>query len=268
MRADEQDEARLARRMAAVSSVRQVVGAVWALARAQLPQVERAAGEATVYLDWVDAVVTRLAGAPLPGRPGAALHVVLGPERPFCGALARQVLAQLPPAAPLVLVGQRLIEAADLQPELAAKVELRLRGAATHDEHEEVARAVAEAVLARAGARQVVLLHPAGGGPGLHRVVLLSGPREPLQRLPDTFSPLPLVLAAAVREAVAGRLAVGALEALRAEVRARIVATEAARHACDRRLEDLRQGLRVARQEQITSELIEVVAARAAALGV
>lgn len=266
MRSDEQDQHRLARRMDAVSSVRQVVGAVWALARAQLPQVERAAGEASVYLDWVDAVVTRLAGAPLPAPPGAALHVVLGPERAFCGPLARQVLAQLPPTGPLVLVGQRLIEAAELEPALAARIELRLRGAAAHDEHEQVARAMAEAVLARAGPRQVLLLHPTQGGPGLHQSVLLSGPRQPLGRLPDTFSPLPQVLAAAVREAATGRLAVGALEALRAEVRARISATEATRQACDRRLEELRQDLRAARQAQITNELIEVVAARAAVL--
>lgn len=262
---DEQTDLRaIERRMDAVTAVRQVFQAVWALARAQLPLAEAAAQDATAYLDWVDRVVDRLAGAPVPRPAGPVLSVVLGPERAYCGALPRQVVAQVPAENILGLVGSRTIEQARTIPGVRARIAFALPGAAAHDEHEEVARAVAEAVLAHAAGAQVELLHPVHGSAGLHRTVLLAGERVLVTEPPETYSQLQVVLDAAMREAVTGRLAVGLAEVLRAEVRARVAAAEQARHAADDKLADLRQQWRTARQEQITSELLEVVAGRQA----
>lgn len=255
------------RRIAAVAAVGQVVHAIWALARAQLPLAERASADASAYLDWVDEVVERLAGAPVPWTAGRRLHVVLGPERAYAGALPRRVLAQIPDDGLLGLVGSRLIESAMRRPELESRILFTLPGAVSHDEHDEIAHRIAEAVLFHAGHSHVELLYPRGGGSTLHRVVLLAGERAPVGRAPETWSPLPEVLAYAVRESIASRLAVGVAEALRAEVRARIIAAETARGACDRRLDELHQTWRIARQEQITNELLEVVSGRQAALG-
>lgn len=256
----------LERRIDAVGAVHHVVQAIWALARAQLPRVEEAAAEASTYLDWVNQIVDRLAGAPRSGPARGWLCVLMGPERPFCGALARQILLQAPKEGALGLVGSRLAELAALDPALTARIRFSLPGAVSHEEHEAVGQAVAEAVLRHGAGMQVEVLHPRGGGTMLHRVVLLSGEREPAWNPPETYSAYAEVLGAAVAEAVAGRLAIGAIEALRSEVRARVLAADAARRACEARLEELNQDWRVARQDQITNELIEVIAGRAAAL--
>ncbi len=256
----------LERRISAVTAVGQVVHAIWALARAQLPLAEQASAQASAYLDWVDEIVERLAGAPLPEHSRSRLYVVLGPERAYCGSLPRRVLAQVPAAGYLGIVGSRLIESVSRRPELIARTLFNLPGAVTHDEHDAIAHRIAEAVLLHGGGSHVELYYPRSGGSTLHRVVLLAGEREPVRSPPETWSPLQAVLGEAVREAIASRLAVGVAESLRAEVHFRILAAEKARGASDRKLAELQQAWRVARQEQITNELLEVVAGRQAAL--
>jgi hypothetical protein len=235
------------------------------LARAQLPLVEAAAQEATAYLDWADSIVERLAGAPLPAHPKALLVVVLGPERPYCGALPRQIADAIPDSGELGLVGQRLCEAALADPLIARRVRFQLPGATTHDEHEEVGRQVALAVLEHHADRQVELVYPRRDARSLERRVLLAGTRAAALAPPDTYAPLVEVLDRAVTEALSGRLAVGVVEALHAEVLARIAAADRARGACDRKLEELGLAWRVARQERITNELLEAVAGAQAA---
>jgi F0F1-type ATP synthase gamma subunit len=60
---------------------------------------------------------------------------------------------------------------------------------------------------------------------------------------------------------------VGLAEGLRTEVRARLVAADAARQGCDHALKTLRQQWRVLRQEAITGELLELFSGRLAELG-
>lgn len=264
---DDTDQNLLERRMAAVRGLRQVAQAIAALARAQLPLVERATGQATAYLDAVDSILQRLVGTPLPQPATAQLLVVVGPERAFCGALAQQLVAELPPQGKLGLVGKRLGETASRSPALMARVQFRLPGASSPDEAEAVAAEIARAVLSHAHGAQVDLLRPTEGRAELHRSILLAATARPLPKVPpETYSPLTSVIDAAVREAITGRLALAASEALRAEVAARIVAAEQMKNACDKKLEALEQSWRIARQEQITSELLEVVAGRQASL--
>ena len=261
---DLHDLARVEHRMAAVRAVETVTRAMWALARAQQPQVEAAAGQASAYLDVAESIVTRLAGAPRTDTDDAhTLWVLLGPERPFCGPLSRMLLDQLPDRGQVGLVGHRLADVARHIPELSSRVRFRVAGASTPDELGARADRVASEILAT-GAPTVMLLYPTDGTPTLRRTALLSDAREPESDPPESFLPVGEVLEAAVVEAVGGRLAVALAEALRAEVVARLVATEAARRACERQLETLRHAWRVLRQDTITQELLELSASLSA----
>jgi F-type H+-transporting ATPase subunit gamma len=268
MQADKHDPGGLEQRLTATRAVHQVVGAIWAMARAQLPVAEAAAGEVVAYLREVEEVVARLAGPAEPSGPaGRTLRVLMGPERGWCGALPRELITQLPPDGELGLVGHRLSEVALEDEALRPRVRFVLPGATTADEAPQVARAVAEAVLAWLDATRVELWHPVDGTAQLATAMLLGGVRARRHLAPATLSPWEQVLKAAVFEAVTGRLAVGAIEALRSEARARVGAASQARAAAERRLEALQQAFHVARQEQITTELLELVAGGIATRG-
>jgi len=262
MQIDSHDATSIERRIVAVKAVRQITHALWALSRAQLPLVERTVAEASEFLDWVDDMVERLAGRPVPGRSRASLHVVIGPERGYSGSLARDIVSTIPRDGALGLVGRRLTELAAEDAQLAGRVLFELPAAMTPDEPEGVAEALAEVILQHAHDMHVVLHYPRPGHRKLTRVVILAGAREPQASPPDSYSPLKDVLAAAVRESVRGRLTIGIAEALCAEVVARIAATERARKACDQRFEELERIWRVAQRERITSELLEISAGR------
>lgn len=260
---DAHDPAVIERRVVAVRAVRQVTHALWALSSAQLPLVERAVAEASEYLDWVDDMVERLAGRAVPSHSRGSLHVVIGPERGYSGSLARDVVAAIPKRGALGLVGRRLAELAREERDLAGRIRFELPAALTPDEPENVAELLAAAVLQHAEGLHVVLHHPRAGRRGVARAVILAGAREPIGARPDSYSPLETVLAAAVRESVRGRLTIGVAEALRAEVAARVAATDRARKACDQRIELLEQSWRAAQRERITTELLEINASRA-----
>jgi hypothetical protein len=258
---DQQDLATVERRMAAVTSVHQVVQLIWLIARSQLPDVEAAAADAGTYVDWVDATICRLAGEPELAEPGAALHVVFGPERGYCGGLTREVIGGLPPEGHLGIVGRHLLERATADDiDRAARIRFTVPGPASAFEHEAVAYDVARAILEHAGDAPVVVHYPSVDADGLVQRHILSGGRRVVRDPPETFSPVSTTLEIGVRELVMGRLAVAAIETLRAEVRARVAASDRARTGCDRRLEELRGDLAVVRQSQVTSELLEIVA--------
>ncbi|HJL15240.1 MAG TPA: F0F1 ATP synthase subunit gamma [Sandaracinaceae bacterium LLY-WYZ-13_1] len=244
----------------ATDAVRSVVQAVWALARAQLPRVEEAVTHSSEYLDWVDAVVDRVAGPPRPSALESSLTVVLGPERAFCGSLAQAVLERAPASGPLGLVGARLSEVAARQPAFGARVRFELPGPSSVDDLGEVSAALARALLAHGEDAPVDVLYPRGARSGMRRAVLLASEREAGRPDFEHYSPLSAVLAAAVRESVTGRLRIALAESLMAETRARVTAAERAKRAADERQRSLESRLRVQQQEGITRELVELTA--------
>lgn len=268
------------RRIHAITAVSKVVHAIWALSRAELPLVEEAVEQATQYLHWIDEMVEAVAGKPRRVPSREVLVVVIGPERPYCGALPRQIIEQLlsqleradvslPHAKSpyrVGIVGARLAEAALQEPRLADRIALTIAAGTTHEEHEDVARNAAAAILEHARNADVELYYPSGGTSTLAHATLLASAREPVAYPPETFSSLSVVLRATVSASITGRLAIGVVEALRSEVRARIAAADAARHAADEKLALLRKDWGLARQEQITSELLEMIAGRQATI--
>lgn len=263
MTGEARDPESIERRLSALRAVRQVVHALWALSSAELPLVEQAVAEAGVYYEWLDQLLEQLLGPPLQREPGEVLHVVIGPERGYTGRLCRDVLAALPPSGPLGLVGRRWAELGSERADVRERALFRLPGALSPDEPE-AAQAVATAVLEHARGRQVELHFPRLAQRALSRVVLIAGARSARATAPDTYSPLPRVIAAALEEALRGRITLALAEVLRAEVAARLIATERAHRVADQRVGELEQQLRVALGERVTSELAELVASRAA----
>ncbi|MAC29634.1 MAG: hypothetical protein CMH59_24655, partial [Myxococcales bacterium] len=198
----------------------------------------------------------RLAG-PLESRsPASTLVVVLGPERPLCGALPRRLArAAREVSGRLVLVGRRFAEAYEAVPG-GPEPERVLGGPSSAGELDEASRRLA-AVILEADAEEVELRHPIPGG-AVHRSVLLGGLRAARRDPPETFSPVDVVLADAVREATTARLRVALAEALRVELAARLTAAQAARRAVEDKEEELRSAWRVARHERITTEILEL----------
>ena len=243
-----------------VLAVAQVVRALESLSRAQRASVEEAAGDASRYLDWIDELVGQLAGPPESAAGADPLSIVMGPERGFCGPLAHRIAEQIPSQGALGIVGTRLAEVLDETPAVSARTRFRLPGAAAVEELPRGARELAARILEEHPIGSVWLFHPRDSGSELHAVELLSGPRRLAPRLAfETWSPPERVLELAVSTSVAGRLAVGLAEVLRSEVLARLLATGAARQACEQQLEDLRRSILNVSQEQTTRELLEVV---------
>lgn len=255
------------RALESVRAIRQVVHAVWTLARAQQPRLEAAAGDASAYVSWVEELVDDLGGTGDADGSDVVLWVVVGPERPFCGGLARRLLEQVPPRGKLVLVGRRLVDALTDRDPIRARVVSRLSAAVGPEDVDSRAREIAAALLELDVDGPVSMLHPLDGGTTLHAAPLLPGAGAAARGGPETYSPPSVVLGAAVHEALSGRLIVGLAEGLRTEVRARLVAADVARQDCDRRIEALTHQWRVLRQDAITGELLELVAGRLAGTG-
>lgn len=256
------DLAVLERRMTAVRAVRQVLKAVWGLARAELPAAEAAAREAARYVEWTEEIAARLV-VESPEGDASTLRVFVGPERAFAGALPRRFESALEEPGAIAVVGRRLSDALSERQEVAARVVFSLPGSTSPEDSEACAARVAEAILARATQERVVLVHPEGRS-GLVVRTLLEPSRALHPDPPEMLSPLPDVIDAALREIVTARLAYALSTTLHAEVRSRLEMTEAARAACDRRVEELTRTWQVLRQEQVTSEIVEAVGAQLA----
>lgn len=258
--ADDRDLDAIDRRIAAASAVRQAVHAFWALARAQLPRAEQAARQVAAYHRWTDDVVERLAGPVRSRGAPPQLHVVFGPERSFCGGLPARVLAELPSEGDIGLVGRRLADVARLDPDLAARVRFVLPAATVVGDQRSIASAVATATFEACPSGDVEILYARANERPLARARFVAAAREEPPEPPETFSPPDMVRRAALVEANAVLLAVATLETFYAEVRARVIAAEAAKNACDRRLDTLGEARRGARRDLVTRELLEIVA--------
>jgi F0F1-type ATP synthase gamma subunit len=263
MSVDTTDLHRVEARIAAVDAVGGIVHALWALSRAQQAQVDALAVDAGAYLDWVDDVVDRLAGGLGPASGADALRVVLGPQRSFCGGLPRDIARSLDAESRYGLVGERLAEAVDAERTGPRRVAFRIRGPSSVQDIEEVGEAVARQILTHAEGAAVELIYPGTDQRTLRRVVLLTGTHHGrAQRDFETYSSVERLLDLAVAESVAGRGRVGLAEALRSEIRARVMAAEHARDTVSKQRDELANAQRVLSQEGITNEICELVASR------
>jgi F0F1-type ATP synthase gamma subunit len=258
---DQQDPAQVERRIHAVEATRRIVHAIWALSRAQHPLAEASWVSASTYLSWVESSLERLTTVNSASRDGAPeIAVVFGPQRSFCGPLTRQIVSQIPTEGMLGLVGRRLSETVRSEGGIAARVAFSVEGAVAYDGHAEAARRVAEALAPHARRKRVVVLSPSRNSTRLRRAVLLADTLRMKSFPAATLADPKDVIDVAIRAGIEGRLAVASAGCLLAEVSARLSAAERARRACDSRLEELRGRHATARRDQITNEIVEIIA--------
>ena len=214
---------------------------------------------------------------------GHAALVLFAPEHGFVGAFAERLAKEArtaPPGTELWVVGGRgaaLLEEAGRAPAWSLPM-------ATHaDAVIATARRVAEALYGAAAADRlgrVELLYGravAGAGPELVRAALLPldfARFRPARFRPERRAVPPLtnlppaqLVARLVDEYIYALLAHAALESFAAENAARLSVMMAARHNIESSLETLTGILRRLRQEQITTELIELATGAEALAG-
>lgn len=269
--------ARLQARLASITELVGVVRTLRSLAAVRLHQAEATLPAARAYADFVaGALVTALAlegrseaVEPAAGRLRAV--VVFCSEHGFVGALNRTLLDHAQDGAggsPAVLfvVGRRgLLEAGErnlavaghwpmpAQPDSAAKLAREL-AVATFEEFAGGQVAALDLVFAR--------IHGLAA-PQINRLSIL--PPAPISVAPKAALPpltnLPVAVLAGrlVEDYVVGRLALAAIEALAAENAQRVVTMTAAHDNIERRVRELERRLQQLRQEEITTELLDVV---------
>lgn len=263
----------LEHRIASAGELRDITGAMRAMAAARLQEATTALPAIRAYAATVTralAEVIALAAAP-PARtttsPGAVL-VCFAPEHGFVGTLAERVAAAAAERSPerLLMVGDR---GADALGTLGKTADAALALAPHLESMPALARQVVERCapwVASGAVGAMDLLYPAHDAAGSPRITLrrlLPVPFATPERAgPPALTNLPAasLLPALVDEYLVGEVMHAAVETLASENAARLAVTDAARHNVEETLQALGRQRQIARQTRITAEIAEVVA--------
>jgi F-type H+-transporting ATPase subunit gamma len=266
-------------RLATVLELHEIVGALRALAATRTQQAQKVLAATRAYGGIVANALGR-AAALLPAEPrpsaeraGGRGVVVFCAEHGFAGAFNRRLLegvGQLKGAA-LFVAGTRgtlLCRELGLEPawSVAMATQVGALGATARRVSEELFGRFAAGALT--GVDIVYAKHLGGERFEVTRESLL--PVEPVRRAPPSRSPpltnvQPEALFRRLIEAyLFAELVLAAAESFASENAARLAAMAAARRNIDDKLDELRAACRRLRQEQITSELLDVVVGAAA----
>ena len=263
--------AELEARVASIGELDEVVGAMRALAAVRMRQateaLQAARQHAVTIRAALDAARSLVPDALVPSPAGDALVIVFCTEHGFAGAFNERLLDQATEAArdPLVVVGSRgALLAAERGLDVAASVPAASHPSGALDVARRTAAAISASLDRRPlGRADVIYGHGAATGvPRIDRARLL--PVEPANPRPAGFPPLhhlepSLLVEALVAELVVAELARIAIESLAAESSARMQAMSAARDNIERKLADLRRAEHRARQDQVTTELLDLI---------
>lgn len=254
-------------RIASISGLDDVVGAMRALAAVRMRQAQESLDAARAHAETMrEALDSARALVPAPELPPEPPHtlVVFGTEHGFAGAYNERLLDEAAGCA-LIVVGSRAVALArDRGLEVVADLSTASHPSGVLD----VANAVAAELmrhLEQAGKTTADVLHGRARGTGAstfeRRTIL---PASPPSRPRGAFPPLHdleprQLLAALAREALIAELACVAMESLAAESAARMQAMSAARDNIERKLTDMQRAEHRARQDQVTTELLDLV---------
>jgi F-type H+-transporting ATPase subunit gamma len=268
-----------------------VVGAMRSLAAVRVQQARGALPAIRKYTEVVEGALAEAfalgppAGGPSPPAPAEALHdgaasgsaaIVFSSEQGFVGAFNEHVLERA--AAQLSAPGDLLFVVGARGAALAAERRLAVAWTAPMTTHggglAEVARRVSQEVYRRAGRgelRRVTLVYARSSGGAASEVVvssLLPFDPTPYQAanagegdaLPPLTNLAPRELVDhLVDELVLAELMRAATESFASENGARLATMEAAHASIDEKLDDLSQDERRRRQDEITTELLDIV---------
>lgn len=262
--------AELEARVASIGELEDVVGAMRALAAVRMRQAADGLAAARAHVAVVRAAFDAAHSLLPEARPQVPtdkrLLVVFCTEHGFAGAFNERLLdrASERGESPLIVVGSR---GAAVAQERGLVVVASLPASSHPAGVLEVARCTAEAIseyLDRAHLTRVDVIYGCEhglGAPAIETMQLL--PVVPSSPTP-TFSPLhhleaPHLVEQLVHELMFAELARIAMEALAAESSARVQAMSAARDNIERKLGNLRRAEHRARQDQITTELLDLI---------
>lgn len=264
--------------IASIDELHGVVTAMRSLAAAQAQNADRALPGIRRYAEIIGAAVARArtlvahAGSPADEPPTSSPRlVVVCAERGFVGAFNERLIerAAAEPEATrghLWIIGSRGIQIARARnlaiewtaamPSHAAGVFEAARTLAVELEHR-----IARGELDRIAVLGATRAH--GASPSIERRQLLPLPLASAASTPlvPALHHLPAIelLARVAGEYVAGELVLVLMESFGSENAARLQAMEAARHHIDDKLRALRDEANRMRQDQITSELLDVI---------
>jgi F-type H+-transporting ATPase subunit gamma len=274
-------------RIRTASELHGIASTMRALSQTRLHQARRTQGNLLRYsnemrraLDRSLALVGADASATLAGGPGGRRALlVLGAEHGFVGALNEKVveaaIGEAGKGSTVFLAGSRLARVAR---DRGLASESRLRLATTVTGLERTARALTDLVatgLSRGELASVVVLGPRRHGstdweiareaifPLAPPVAAAATPRDP----PLHYLPPRVLVVRLLGEFLFSRIAGAVAEAFLCEQAARVRAMTATCKNLDDKRAELERAERLARQELITSELLEVVAGAEAIAG-
>jgi F-type H+-transporting ATPase subunit gamma len=270
----------LAARIDSVGQIGSVVGALRGIAAAHVQRCRAGlAGVHTYAATVARAIANALSLLPAPPPPasgsGALALVLFCAEQGFAGAFSERVLDTAGDDirhACLLLVGrrgQRAAAARGLQPAWSMPGIAHVGAAAGLADHigAELSRRLAGGEVGRV---EIIYTHPLdGSGLGVQRLSLfpldLRHFGGKLQRPPPLLQLKPaLLLERLALEYLRAQLTEAVLQNFAAENIARMLAMSAARDNIGRTLEELRREARIARQEAITAEVVELAVGTAA----
>ncbi|PWJ20256.1 F0F1 ATP synthase subunit gamma [Jannaschia seohaensis] len=261
---------RIEARLESLSELGDLVGALRSMAASRLREAQEALDGTRVFRAVVERAVGEIAPIAAPpalpearDRRQAGLLLVITPQNGFAGGfnerLAELALAERRQEERLIVVGRR------------GEIALAERGVTPDQAHAMTSRAAGVTQLARRislrldglSSARIVHAHHAGGAgyePQLQQVLPLSrqdtapGGDVPLHHLP-----VPRLMRALASEFVFAAVADALMDSLVSENAARLRTMDAASRNISDKLDRLRRAAHVARQEEMTADMLDVV---------
>ncbi len=253
----------LTEHLQSLADIRAILTGMRTLAAVELQRVTRLQDAAEALRQGIEAAVAAYFAGRTPPAADTGVCVLLGSEKGLCGDFNERLLAKAASeAAPLVLVGAKLVLAAADRPNVLA----RSPGALGADDVGPVLAHLAQTLVeldAAAGRLEVLYHDPKQHG--VQRLVVLPPPAGPAAGpAPRLQLPAPQFEAALLEHYLFALLNGLLLDSLLVENQQRIAHLQSAVQRLDERYEELRQRQRRARQEEIIEEVeVALIAASA-----
>ncbi|WP_028028453.1 F0F1 ATP synthase subunit gamma [Gemmobacter nectariphilus] len=254
------------RRLSGIEDLTEVVGALRAIASGHVAGARGALAAILAYESQVGAALDRLAVAGPVAAEGPGLVVVIGAAQGFCGgypARVAEAAQALAPGAGVLVVGQRTVAMLD---GVGLTVLFTADLPASPAQVPDLASRLTDRLLAEAprfpGPIRTLSGQDSPGQPVQLRRIWPPDPSDQPQAVAAPLTTLPRagLVEALLAERLFATLARTVMEGLRAENQARVEAmARASSNLKDRRAE-MQHLFRQARQEQMTTELIELTA--------
>lgn len=257
------------KRLAGLDDIGQVTGALRAMAASHLAAANAAMTAISTYAETIGRAVEAAeaaAGTPCAGRvEGPGMLIVIGASQGFSGAYPSRIAAAarqlFEPDLGVIVAGQRTVQMLeDDDQSLLWSADLPGHPDATPDLASRITDILVENSAEHPGAIRAIV---GASDPAAPPVVQTLLPRPSGKAVAPTPPPVmtmapKLLLDGLQREALFASIALMLMKGIRAEAQARIETMARAQTNLRRRRTDVEWSLRQARQEQMTTEMIEL----------